>query len=53
MSAIAESGSIPSASPTRAALDKPRDLRFLLTFIAVIAGGQTVFSTTVYLPSIQ
>ena len=48
MSALAESGPIPSLSPTRAALDKPMDLRFLLVFLAVIAGGLFFMAYSIY-----
>jgi len=48
MSAIAESRLSLSASPTRAALEKPMDLRFLLVFIAVIAGGLFFMAYSIY-----
>jgi PiT family inorganic phosphate transporter len=48
MSAITESASIPSPSPTRAALDKPMDLRFLLIFLAVIAGALFFMAYSIY-----
>jgi PiT family inorganic phosphate transporter len=48
MSAIAESGPVPSVSPTRAALEKPMDLRFLLIFMAVIAGALFFMAYSIY-----
>jgi PiT family inorganic phosphate transporter len=48
MSAITDSISIPSASPTRAALDKPMDMRFILVFLAVIAGALFFMAYSIY-----
>jgi PiT family inorganic phosphate transporter len=48
MSAITDPGSIPARSPASAALDKPMDLRFLLFFLAVIAGGLFFMAYSIY-----
>ena len=37
-----------SESPTRAALDKPMDIRFLLVFLAVIAGALFFMAYSIY-----
>ena len=48
MSAIAHSESIPSSSSARAALNKPMDIRFLLTILAVIAGALFFMAYSIY-----
>jgi PiT family inorganic phosphate transporter len=48
MSAITDSVSIPSVSPTRRALDKPMDVRFVLVFLAVIAGALFFMAYSIY-----
>ena len=50
MSAIAESGPTvaPPPSSARSAIDKPMDLRFLLIFMAVIAGGLFFMAYSIY-----
>ena len=53
MSAIAESGSLKSGpihapSSARSAIDKPMDMRFLLFFLAVIAGGLFFMAYSIY-----
>ena len=48
MSAIAESVRISSASPTRSALEKPMDMRFILIFLAVIAGALFFMTYSIY-----
>ena len=48
MSAVAQRDFPASASPTRAALDKPMDIRFLLIFLAVIAGGLFFMAYSIY-----
>ncbi len=48
MSAITDRGSIPARSAASAALDKPMDLRFLLFFLAVIAGGLFFMAYSIY-----
>jgi PiT family inorganic phosphate transporter len=49
MSAITQSVSIePAASSARAALDKPMDIRFVLIFLAVIAGALFFMAWSIY-----
>jgi PiT family inorganic phosphate transporter len=48
MSAITDSAVIPSASPTRRALDKPMGMRFILVFLAVIAGALFFMAYSIY-----
>jgi len=48
MSAIAESGLAAAPSAARAAIEKPMDMRFLLIFGAVIAGGLFFMAYSIY-----
>ena len=48
MTAVTPSDLPAGASPTRAALDKPMDLRFVLIFLAVIAGGLFFMAYSIY-----
>jgi PiT family inorganic phosphate transporter len=48
MSAIAESVPIARPSAARAALDKPMDIRFVLFFLAVIAGALFFMAYSIY-----
>ena len=48
MSAITESMPIPRASPARAALDKPMNIKFILTLLAVIAAALFFMAYSIY-----